>query len=542
MTLDSPRSQYRRSLAALRTAAAFVGLSVASLCAQGTVVEDWTHTVTLLGSNIYGTMIAKDANDAIYVTGYYPYYRMVTAKFAADGTPLWQVDFNNPGTRESAAWVTVDAFGDVLVAGYNVAGASSLTPNGHVLLKYDPAGNLLWSHVDPGYLWSLSRVATDANGDVVVIGEAPAGIVKKYSRAGVLLWTQPVAVNYLNGLAIDANGKIFVTGNLATTIVTAAFDAAGNPLWSRTTPLATGAVDLALGPAGEVYVAGAVVGVTSIRSLVAKFDAAGTPQWVNTSPGLQTRRLAVDGRGDLVTISAVSGVGGFDWITKKITPAGTVLWSTNYNQHLYNDEIPYALTLGPDDEIYVTGQGGPGPTSGSLSYLRTVTVRYSRHGVQEWAGSSFTSLRSLGLVHLSDNSVATVGESTFTVFHYEQSGVWHSVLGAMAGSLGAPRLEGTGSPVGSAQVALEVTNAMPGVPALLVGGVSRVDLPLFGGVLVPSLDLILGITPNASGSLSIPFAWPALPPGLELYFQAWILDATGPAGFAASNGLVGISG
>lgn len=543
MTPAAPRSLFRRSLPTLRATTAFASLTIAALTAQGTVVQDWSRTVTLFGSNIYGTKIAKDANDAIYVTGYYPYYRIVTAKFAPDGTPLWQVDFANPGTKEHAAWVTVDPFGDVLVTGYSVAGASSLTPNGHVLLKYDPAGNLLWSRVDPGYQWSLSRVVTDGNGDVVVIGQAPAGIVKKYSRTGALLWTQPVAVNSLYGLALDPNGTIFVAGNLATSLVTAAFDPAGNPLWTHTTPAATGVTDLALGPAGEVYVAGAVVGIAQNRSLVAKFDATGTPVWVHTYPGTQVRRLAVDSHGDVVCINGFNVSGGyFDWITHKISPAGAVLWSTIYDHHQYNDELPYALAIGADDEIYVTGQGGPGPTSGTLSYHRTVTVRYSRFGTQEWAGSSFTSLRSLGLVQLSDNSIATVGESTFTVFHYRQSGVWRSVLGAMDGSLGSPRLEGTGSPVGTAPVSLELSGALPGAPAWLVGGLSRVDLPLLGGVLVPSLDVLVGILPDASGSLSVPFAWPGLPPGFDLHFQAWILDPAGPAGFAASNGIVGISG
>lgn len=522
---------------------ALFAASLAPVRAQGQVVEDWTRTVTLLGSNIYGTMIAADAQDAIYVTGYYSYYRIVTAKFAANGTPLWQIDFSNPGTREHAAWLTVDPFGDVLVAGYSVAGASSLTPNGHVLLKYDPAGNLLWSHVDPGFHWSLSRVATDANGDVVVIGEAPAGVVKKYSRAGALLWTRPIAVNYLNGLAIDASGSIFVAGNLATSMVTAAFDPAGNPLWSRTTPSATGATDLALGPAGEVYVAAAAVTIASNRSLVAKFAANGAPAWVNSYPGLQVRRLAVDGRGDVVCISGISGIGGFDWRTQKISPAGTVLWSTNYSQHQWNDELPYALTIGPDDEIYVTGQGGPGPTSGQLSYLRAVTVRYSRSGVQEWAGTSFTSLRGLGVVRLADNSIASVGESTFTVFHYRQSAVWRSLGGALAGTAGLPHLEGTASPRSAMPVTLELSHGAPNALTWTVAGFSRANQPMFGGTLVPAPDVVLGaFVLSPSGQSSLPLTWPAgLPPGFELTFQAVILDPAAPVGFAASNALVGIS-
>lgn len=520
---------------------ALIAASLATLRAQGQVVEDWTRTVTLLGSHIYGAMIATDAQDSIYATGHYPRYRIVTAKFAPDGTPLWQVDFSNPGTREEASWLAVDPFGDVLVAGYNVTASSSST-QGQVLLKYGPTGTLLWSHVTPGFNHSLSRVATDTNGDVVVVGNDPAGVVKKYSRLGTLLWSRPIAVNLLSALAIDDAGQIFVAGSLATTVVTTSFDPAGNVRWSRTTPSANGATDLALGPAGEVYVAGAALTIAANRSLVAKFAANGTPTWVRTYPGTQTRRLAVDRHGDVVFVSGIVN-GYFDWITQKISPVGTVLWSRNYQQHQYNDELPYAVTIGPDDEIYVTGQGGPGPTSGQLSYLRTVTVRYSKTGVQEWVGSSFTSLRSLGVVLLRDNTVATIGESTFTVFHYRQTAVWRSLDGGLAGAAGLPHLEGTGSPRSGTPVTLELSQAATNALAWTVVGFSRQNLPMFGGILVPVADVVLGAhVLSPTGQLSLPLSWPAgLPPGFEMNFQTVILDAAAPFGFAASNALAGVS-
>ncbi len=549
MTASVLLRPFGRITALLRLGAAFVGVSFVSASAQGVVVEDWSRTVTLLGANIYGAMVAVDANDAIYVTGHYPNYRIVTAKFAPDGTPLWQVDFSNPGTREHASWLTVDAFGDVVVAGYNVVGGS-MTPNGFVTLKYDPAGNLLWSRVIQSSWGSLQRVATDGNGDVVVLGRTNGGVVTmKYSRTGTLLWTRSAVPSPFNqsqagSLAIDASGNIFITGGLLGTMETFAYDAAGNLLWTRSTPAMGTGWDLALGPAGEVYVAGTASGLGVDHSLVAKFDAAGTLLWVHTYPGTGTRRLAVDGHGDIVLISGFNITGGyFDWITQKITPAGTVLWSTAYNQHQANDEVPYALTIGPDDEIYVTGQGGPGPTSGSVSYLRTVTVRYAKNGVQEWAGTSFTSLRGLGVARLSNNSIATVGESTFTLFHYAQSAVWRSVGGALGGTMGLPHLEGTGSPTGAASVSMDLSNGLPGAAAWLVGGITRVNLPFFGGLLVPAPDVVIGITLSPSGTLTVPFAWPAvLPPGFELSFQVWLADPVAPSGFAASNGLVGISG
>lgn len=545
--LPPPRHSPRRPTW-LPGIALFAALA-SGLLAQGRATPDWSRTLTLLGANLYGAMIARGADDSIYVTGHYPNYRIVTAKFAADGTPLWQRDFANVGTREHAAWLTVDAFGDVVIAGYTVTGGS-MTPSGFVTLKYDASGTLLWSRIVPGTWSSLSRVATDANGDVVVIGRTlSSAVVAKYSRSGTPLWTRFPVANAFNQsevgqLAIDPTGTIYLTGGVLGTMETIAYDAAGTLLWSRSTPAMGTGWDLALSAAGEVYVAGTASGTSPNRSLVAKYDALGTPIWIRTYPGTGTRRLAIDEHDDVVILSARSLNGGYmDWLTQKLDSAGNVQWSAIYDQHRFNDEVPYALEVGPDDEIYVTGQGGPGPASGTLSYLQTVTVRYAKTGAQEWAATSFASLRGLGVVRLADNSIATVGESTFTIFHHEQSAVWRTMHGELAGATGAPHLEGTGSPRSAAPVAVHVGNAAPNAFAWLVVGLSRIDLPIFGGVLVPAPDVFLGaFVTDPAGSFSVPFSWPhGVPAGLELTFQAVVGDASGPFGFTASNALVGVS-
>lgn len=89
--------------AGLRVGAALACLALPSVLAQGRVALDWSRTLTAYGGQLYGAMVGVAADDAIYVTGYYPNYRIITAKFTPNGTPLWQVDFSNPGTREHAS-------------------------------------------------------------------------------------------------------------------------------------------------------------------------------------------------------------------------------------------------------------------------------------------------------------------------------------------------------------------------------------------------------------------------------------------------------
>jgi hypothetical protein len=44
------------------------------------------------------------------------------------------------------------------------------------------------------------------------------------------------------------------------------------------------------------------------------------------------------------------------------------------------------------------------------------------------------------------------------------------------------------------------------------------------------------------GAASLPMPVPtSVPAGLETYWQAWIVDATGPAGFTTTNGLLGVT-
>ncbi|MEZ5963181.1 MAG: hypothetical protein R3F56_04965 [Planctomycetota bacterium] len=530
-----------------------VSLTSLALPAQGQANEVWSQTLTRNGSQLYGAMIGIDGSDAIYVTGHSPGVSIETARLRLDGTLLWQVEFANGGTHTHADWLAVDAFGDVVVAGHVVAGGNR-TPSGFVTLKYDPAGNLLWSDVIPSTFGSLARVATDAQGDVVVLGRTwgavGSGIVLiKYARQGGRLWMRTTGLSSSNqdavgALAIDAGGNIFATGGVLGTMLTFAYDAAGNPLWSHSLPAMGSGLDLALGPAGEVYVGGVANGTTTDRSLVAKYDRTGNLAWTRNYPGNSVRRLGVDRHGDVVITGPISPAGGyFNWLTQKLDPGGTVLWTATYDQHRYNDEVPYGLCLGPDDEIYITGQGGPGPTSGVLSYLRTVTVRYARSGVEEWVASTFDSVRGLGVVRHADNSLSVVGESTFTAFHYAQTGVWRSLEGALAGSQGPPRLLGVGAPVGANPVRLDVSDGVANAPAWLVVGLARVNLPILGGVLVPSPDLVLGgLSLTGGGDLSLPLTWPrGLSSGFEVTFQVWLADVAAPRGFAATNALAGVS-
>ncbi len=117
---------------------------------------------------------------------------------------------------------------------------------------------------------------------------------------------------------------------------------------------------------------------------------------------------------------------------------------------------------------------------------------------------------------------------------------WADLGGAIAGTSGVPALGGAGSLTSGSADTLTLTSARPSSAVTLLFGVSKLGAPFKGGTLVPDPFLLLALTSDAQGHVSLPFTLPAgLPPGTSLYFQAWLPDPAAVKGLAASNGLAG---
>jgi hypothetical protein len=94
-----------------------------------------------------------------------------------------------------------------------------------------------------------------------------------------------------------------------------------------------------------------------------------------------------------------------------------------------------------------------------------------------------------------------------------------------------------GSFIAHEEVTIDVWAAGPGLPALLVVGLSEIGAAFKGGTMVPNPDLLVGpLTTAADGTLEVKGRWPrGLPPGTPVTFQWWIADAQAPAGMAATS-------
>lgn len=117
-------------------------------------------------------------------------------------------------------------------------------------------------------------------------------------------------------------------------------------------------------------------------------------------------------------------------------------------------------------------------------------------------------------------------------------GPWQNLGFGKPGQLGTPSLFGSGTPTANSLVTLTVDNGAPLANAWFIAGGARVDLPFFGGVLVPTPSVILPAALDADGRLAFGVVWPTgLPSGVPIHAQAWIADPTATFGLAATNGL-----
>jgi hypothetical protein len=119
-------------------------------------------------------------------------------------------------------------------------------------------------------------------------------------------------------------------------------------------------------------------------------------------------------------------------------------------------------------------------------------------------------------------------------------GQWTDHGLGIAGSAGVPVCTGSGTARPGSILRLDLRNARPNSAAALVLGLSRIDLPLFGGVLVPRADLAVHLTTTGTGTASIAYPFPPmviLPRPIAGFWQYWISDPHAPRGLAASNGV-----
>ncbi|MEZ4451659.1 MAG: hypothetical protein R3B09_19490 [Nannocystaceae bacterium] len=278
--------------------------------AWSTMVDDAGFTVLALADDgtFYvagGQSFAPDGDFSLYTQLWF-------ARFAADGSMLWQilepVDMLEPPRFVTGLDIAPD--GGLLAT---IRDESAVEGGDNALRKFAPDGTTLWKTTLPG---QANAVAATLDGGAVVGGSLPAGDhgvawAQRLDGEGTpgwgRTWGDPeLDVNAVQALAIDGD-TVVVGGRLGIEPMTQeslgwlhrAELASGEPVWDRvvTAGLAADAItDLAITNDGQI-IAGGVEDALFVRG----FDAQGLDLW-SVAHGFDLSALGVAGDGSFVVI------------------------------------------------------------------------------------------------------------------------------------------------------------------------------------------------------------------------------------------------
>ncbi len=224
----------------------------------------------------------------------------------------------------------------------------------------------------------------------VLLGPVPASAqvheawVARYDAAG--------RYDQARDLALDPAGNVYVTGRSPGSTTgddfgTVKYDSAGVEQWVARYNGPTGSVDqanaLALGPDGSVCVTGYSIDTATSRSDYAtvKYDSGGNEQWVAGYNGPigssdQANAIAVDEAGN-VYVTGLSGGIDLDYATVKYDSAGVQQWAARYNGPGNYSDVANAIAVDDSGNVYVTGV-----SAGTGSDY--ATVKYDAAGAEQW--------------------------------------------------------------------------------------------------------------------------------------------------------------
>ena len=349
---------------------------------------------------------------------------LTTTLMAQGQTPnwIWTKGAGSSGADVGNS-VVVDGSGNSYVTGsFNSSitfGTVTLTSSGNkdfFVVKYDASGNVLWAKNGGGSNAEEGRgIAVDANGNVYVTGYFQSSsitlgtatltnsgladfFIVKYDASGNVVWAKSAgssANDAGNSIAVDGSGNSYVTGYFGSSIT-----------FGATTLINAGGNDVFL----------------------VKYDAGGNVVWTKSAGGSSSERgqgIALDAGGNIYITGYSSGyitfgtttltsAGSDDVFVVKYDAAGNVVWAKGAGGSALDDGN--SIAVDGSGNVYVTGFY----TNSSITFGTTTLtnaggndvflVKYDANGNVVWAKSAGGSNNEVGwglAVESSGNSYIT---------------------------------------------------------------------------------------------------------------------------------------
>ncbi len=354
---------------------------------------EYASGIAVAGSNIYVISHASNTNGD---------YDILTLKYRDNGDLEWVRRFGGVEQySDGPVSVAADSAGNVLVAGdvYSTNGNYDI-----VVLKYDPAGNLLWNHAynaSPGSSDRVVGMKVDAAGNAHVVGSTANGgdqygaVTLRISADGALLWATRERSTarwgfQITGMDIDADGNTVVAGT------------------------------------------------ESPYAFAWKYDANGNRQWIvryraEEPASMQAARVRFDGAGKVLLGANLYGSGFNDAVVMKYSPNGEQLWTARVSEGWSASHI-HSFTADADGNTYLA----------TAPFNRIITTKIGPGGHQLWSATQFANtiydyarfleVDAAGNVIVSGRSVFGV-QSVISLVKYSQAFVPGKPLATITPSL-----------------------------------------------------------------------------------------------------------
>ena len=385
-----------------------------------------------------GVMIGKDNDENIIVTGHAgDFTKIITTKYDTNGNLIWEKFYSVPNLGVVATWLSVDPAGNIIVTGHPRTFSSNPVESGLLTLKYDNNGNLLWDNLISG-TWAFPvRSKVDQSGNIYVTGRAWQYtstydfVTVKYAPDGTQLWLDTFDQNggfhTPTSMELDLSNNLFITGGgLSGGLITVMYNNAGERQWVKE-ETGTAGQSIRVDNNGGIFITGSYYDVntgTSNDFRLIKYDYSGNLIWQkfydfgNSEFG---KLINIDSQSNVI----VSGYGALPgeyyvgWLIAKFDPSGNLLWYNRVKENQSWEEFPYFALVGPQDEIYVTGNVGV--NSGGTTYHGMETVRYNSNGNNAWiAEVNLYAGIGKGLALGVDQSLYAVGMFYYSIIKYSQ--------------------------------------------------------------------------------------------------------------------------
>lgn len=355
-------------------------------------------------------IIKVDNNGFIYVGGVVStipgYLNYGVIKYTPDGDSVWFRYYNSPVNRESLLRdMAIDYNNNIIVTG----SSDGTNYTDCATVKWDSNGNLLWAkRYDSGDIDQAYALAVDQSGNICITGyssksyESNNYLTIKYNPAGDTLWTYNFigienASDVARAIAVDNTGCIIISGVTdyywgTIDFVTIKLNPSGDTVWTAQYNSPQNGYDyfsaMAVDGSNNIYVTGEIYNIGGNHDIITiKYNPYGDTVWTRRYSGPangddKVYAFAVDNSGNVfITGSTYYAETGFDYLTIKYNTSGVQQWIRTYAGLGYSNYLDYAYSIALDDlgNSYVTGA-----TEMSTYDFDYATIKYDSDGNEKW--------------------------------------------------------------------------------------------------------------------------------------------------------------